>query len=95
MYYILRFNTALHLNCLIDDDDDDYILCTILGYTALHLACLSGHVGVVGLLLSRFFLRLKRQDHIYSNNLDWYYSVKATLSKSSLPMGLFAGRRSC
>ena len=23
------------------------------GYTALHLACLSGHVGVVGLLLSR------------------------------------------
>ena len=23
------------------------------GYTALHLACLTGHVGVVGLLLSR------------------------------------------
>ena len=59
------------------------------------MACLSGHVGVVGLLLSRFFLGLKRQDHIYSNNLDWYSSVKATLSKYSLPMGQFAGRRSC
>ena len=26
---------------------------SLKGYTALHLACLSGHVGVVGLLLSR------------------------------------------
>ena len=80
---------------IIDDDDDDYILCSILGYTALHLACLSGHVGVVGLLLSRFFLGLKGQDHIYSNILDWYSSEKAPCQKSSLPMGLFAGRRSC
>ena len=87
--------SLLILSIIDDQGDDDYILCTILGYTALHLACLSGHVGVVGLLLSRFFLGSKGQSHIYSNNLDWHSSVKATLSKSSLPMGQFAGRRSC
>jgi ankyrin repeat protein len=32
------------------------------GYTALHLACLSGHVGVVGLLLSRSTELLKTRD---------------------------------
>ena len=32
------------------------------GYTALHLACLSGHVGVVGLLLSRSTELLKVVD---------------------------------
>ena len=43
----------------------------------------------------KVFLDLKRQDHIYSNNLDWYSSEKAPCQKCSLPMGLFAGRRSC
>jgi ankyrin repeat protein len=32
------------------------------GYSALHLACLSGHVGVVGLLLSRSTELLKARD---------------------------------
>ena len=32
------------------------------GYTALHLACLTGHVGVVGLLLSRSTELLKVVD---------------------------------
>ena len=32
------------------------------GYTSLHLACMGGHIGVVGLLLSRTSSLLKVQD---------------------------------
>ena len=57
---------------------------SLLGYTALHLACLSGHVGVVGLLLSRW------QSHSthwsgHRVSLGFFHTTKV----------LIAGRRSC
>ena len=63
------------------------------GYTALHLACLTGHVGVVGLLLSRSTDLLKVVDeagqsclHIGGSGVN-IYSLYNNSSRVSLSSG--------